>query len=364
MGTCTSNKNKYQRTQPNINENLKTKDNDIYDILVVGYIRNTQNEFPQINIPYEVEAICVKYYGKEGIDGSLIIEKNQIHQLKSTKNKNDYQFTSILIKYKAKLTVNEWNKNNSEGGILNILCFEDIIIEEWGHIDLDGKGYSGGNCKQNGYSYKGKSTISDQPNYGGGGGVTKISQIPPFANGWSINSANGKGAGGGYATKGDIAYYDFSLIHRNGSVSNHHQRLYQSGGNRYGDIKLTVLHLGSGGGGGPYDSGGAGGGAIKILCFGNIILKSISRITCNGIQSNGDGGCGSGGSIHIIIRNPDNLKMHKNSNIQALCGGVTNHDKRCFGLGRIRIECKKTASTSSLYKQIPHDSIKPAPYIK
>ena len=132
--------------------------------------------------------------------------------------------------------------------------------------------------------------------------------------------------GGGYGTNGNCSY------------PRPEYNAFKTSGKIYGDKEINVLHLGSGGGGGINNIGGAGGGAIRIRCFGDFILKSQSCITCNGEASNGDGGSGSGGSIHIIIPKTGIFCLEINSYIYAVGG---NHNRNLNnGNGRICIQCQ------------------------
>eukprot|EP01084_Bolivina_argentea_P053768 98658_1 len=161
-----------------------------------------------------------------------------------------------------------------------------------------------------GHSYKGTSTETTQPNFGGGGCAADIDIIVD---------------GGGYGSKG-----------KDGANNDN------SGGNIYGNNKqLSIYYLGSGGGGGYNNDwnvtqeacGGSGCGALKIQCLGNITLKENASIYC-------DGDCGgSGGSIHIIVNNKENIQMSQSRYITAVGGdSVERGDSGNGGVGRIRLE--------------------------
>ena len=149
--------------------------------------------------------------------------------------------------------------------------------------------------------------------YGGGGGGFD-------------GAGGGYGGGGGYGCCCCCCLWEFCCCGWFGCCGG-------QGGFKYGDKELTVLHLGSGGGGEYPD--GYGGGALKVLCFGTIIFKTNSKISCDG----GDGflwsGGGSGGSIHIVVNNNNNIKWSASSSISSIGGkgGVGNG-----GVGRIRIQ--------------------------
>ena len=153
----------------------------------------------------------------------------------------------------------------------------------------------------------------------------------------------------------------------------------------YGDEKLTILHLGSGGGGGEvrggqygnswtYCSGGAGGGGFSLLCK-SLIMLGKGGISSNGICGNNKhcSGSGSGGSIYITVKHQ--IKMDKESFIIAKGGPpcqvfnaeVSGCKWNCVvdpssisrgGNGRIRIDIGSDQAS-----KIVNYNIKPKPYI-
>ena len=124
---------------------------------------------------------------------------------------------------------------------------------------------------------------------------------------------------------------------------------------------MSVLHLGSGGGG-YREKGGNGGGALKIEC---VKFINNGQITVNGDNVKYDiTGCGSGGSIFIVC---DEFIMNSNdpkNNIIHACGGK-HKEVHGFGGdggdGRIRIKSLKNISI--IKNCVSCYQIKPQPYI-
>eukprot|EP01084_Bolivina_argentea_P106322 190287_1 len=333
-------KNKYTRVKPDIDDNEIKSEKNMIHLLVVGYIRISYRSLDEL-LPFELGQICIDYFGINGVDGILVVDKNQTHSLKG----GSYQFGSILIKEGATLTVSDRN-------ILDIISFGDITLQENAKIDLNGMGYPA-KYQLSGNSYKGAGGISCFANYGGGG-----PSIWGVGGGGGEESGCGGGGGGGYGNYGGCC----CCVGVTGCF------LWWccccgvfgccgEPGHKYGDKALTVLHLGSGGGAGGYtDRGGAGGGGLRLQCFGTISLDQNSQIVCNGGNGHGDGGGGSGGSIYIVINNQNNLKMNAGSKICAIGG------RPCGGVGRIRIQFM--TSTNMSMDELNEYDIMPEPYTK
>eukprot|EP01084_Bolivina_argentea_P260176 439275_1 len=279
--------------------------------IVFGFIKSCQSR-KQI-IPLEtVDIICILYAFPK-----LIIAKNT----KFTMNGNNH-CSLIHIKENGILTVDEWNIERKNGGILVVFC-ENIILEKGATIDLKAKGYKGGKQGYSGHSYKGTSKRTREANFGGGGGEY--------------------GGGGGYGSRAKDGWHN-----------------YNSGGRMYGDKQLSILHLGSGGGGEYYNIGGSGGGALKIQCLSNIIMKEDTSISCNGGDGSGrDSGGGSGGSIHIIVKSKYNIQMNESSSITAQ-GGKNTSVISGGGIGRIRIEYMSSNDSKNNCKKL---NIRPQPFV-
>ena len=133
------------------------------------------------------------------------------------------EFNDLVLNEDSVITTHDYDTDDKEGGILLIKVNHDLILNDNSQINLNGLGYRGGDIKKQGYSYKGNSIESSKRNYGAGGGSGVY-----YINGKRIESAGGAG----YGTKGDA-------------------RLGE-GGKCYGNNKLDILYLGSGGGGGKY----------------------------------------------------------------------------------------------------------------
>ena len=182
-----------------------------------------------------------------------------------------------------------------------------------------------------------------------------------------IYKLRGSGGGAGYGTKGYKGQYDKQYSNKSCGRA----------GDVYGSAKLDILHLGSGGGAayGPYD-GGNGGGALKIECK-NLIMNKGSSICCNGgIGANKYlSGGGSGGSIHIVINNGNDIKLHNESRIEAIGGPKKElygygyksdniHNCGKGGNGRIRFEIKENIDKFKKKLKNEYKScIEPYPYI-
>eukprot|EP01084_Bolivina_argentea_P281068 480841_1 len=282
---------------------LATHTNDVFGLLTIGFLRQNSNK--PLKIPPDVQILCLKYYRV-----SDLIVKKRIKLFCSTAY---YLFNSILIKQNGKLTINEWNPVIKQGGTLHIICTGNIILEPNSSIDLNGVGYHGGKgSNMTGESYNAQSIQGSNANIGGGGG------------------GKGRcGGGGGYGTCGkngdnlhddgpkpqasDLSIYAGKMYEISGSAA------MGKGGKTYGNKKLSILHLGSGGGSVITHNGGCGGGALRIVCFGKIILKKRASIACNGLEGVGNkSGCGSGGSIYIVMNTYENIEMGMNSVIKAI----------------------------------------------
>eukprot|EP01084_Bolivina_argentea_P256732 432347_1 len=262
---------------------------------------------------FESISIAFNTLNVNGKDGILIVNSNETKTLQSD---YEYEFGFVLIENGGILTVNNWNSNTQKGGILKIKSLTNFIIAKNGIIDLNGKGYKGGNKYYTGESYKKPSIKQGQYNLGGGGG----------------GGIDSYGGGGGYGT--------------NGHSNTHPLRKDNSknGGIIYGDKELNILHMGSGGGGYSLTGGSNGGGALKIECKGK--FENYGKIFVNGMNCvNYGDGAGSGGSVFIIcdmfymnINDPDGCVINA-------CGGNNRYELGGKGGdGRIRIKCVKTGN--------------------
>ncbi|MFZ2777675.1 MAG: fibronectin type III domain-containing protein, partial [Candidatus Moraniibacteriota bacterium] len=175
---------------------------------------------------------------------------------------SDQTYANLWVTNNAVLTVDSINKAGGAGQIV-LTVTGDLIIDVGASINADGKGYAGG-------------TTGNGSGTGGGAGGA----------GGCCGVTSG-GAGGGYGGAGGRTYV-------------------YSGGTTYGSATAPI-DLGSGGGALSSFSllGGAGGGALKIVAAGEVILNG--SILANGIDggNNGSysGGGGSGGSVWLQAGN-------------------------------------------------------------
>ena len=113
-----------------------------------------------------------------------------------------------------------------------------------------------------------------------------------------------------------------------------------------GDLHISDLLGGSGGAGGDYRGGGAGGGAIELIAHGagTLKLNAGSRITVNGGDTNNKdrgGGGGAGGSIRL-----QGGSIENNGVLQAQGGGLSPGSKSDFdgSGGRIAFDTNGTVN--------------------
>ena len=252
----------------------------------------------------ELESMHIKY-------GFKVLELKNKERMELKSNIiNEYY--NITLNDESILTTNEYNNDTKNGGLLILNVKNNLVLNDNSFIHLNGCGYKGGNpCKQ-GHSYQGNSMKLRKNNYGGGG--TNKSEYYY------------SGAGGGYGTKGE-------------SIGD------ALGGECYGNNKLDILYLGSGGGGSNKYKGGNGGGSIKIECNKLIINKNCG-IYCNGNYGNGFSGSGSGGSIYIICNELINY------------GNIHAKGRWHAGYGRIRIDCNKITNEGSILPKIGYNKYK------
>jgi hypothetical protein len=167
-----------------------------------------------------------------------------------------------------------------------------LTVGASGKINVDGLGYAGGTTSR----YQGGSDAGPGANLttanggGGGGGATGC-------------SAGCTAAGGGYGTAGTTVGSNI-------------------GGNAFGAGDFaTKLYLGSGGGYSTSTySGGAGGGAIKIVANA-MTLATGAQVTAKGLIGNNNGarygGSGSGGTIVLTVSG-----TFSNSGTISVAGGA------------------------------------------
>jgi hypothetical protein len=217
-----------------------------------------------------------------------------------------YQFTSLNIASGITITRDMQAVPARDGrGPLVILCQGEATIA--GTIGLKAKGCGGA------------SGLTGYAGQGPGGGGSMGAPVAGYPCG---------GGGGGYATAGG-----------NGSGT---AGTPGTGGPAYGDIDLSIVFMGSGGGNGYNGSaalgGGKGGGAL-ILVARKINVTGIIR--CNG-EDFSYGGSGSGGSILLAA-----LEMSIGTNLATALGGSASSYAGAGSVGRIRLDYKsKSGSTN------------------
>lgn len=214
------------------------------------------------------------------------------------------QYTSVDVASGATLTC------NANNGVLVILVQGEVTIA--GALNLNGKGLAGGNSLWH-YTSNATTIILTSSKGGGPGGG-------PGSNGYTA-----AGSGGGFGTAGTASA--------------------NPGGVAYGDVDLSILHMGSGGGssgmyagqsaGQTFDgvAGGNGGGGLVLVAKKITVTGTISANGANG------SGAGSGGMIFLVA-----LNMVLGTNLVAATGGTS---AVAGGVGRIRLDyATKIGSTN------------------
>ncbi len=248
------------------------------------------------------------------------------------------QYTDVTVSPTGLLTTGSWD--GAVGGVLAFRATGTVTIESGGAIAVDEAGYAGGatgtaynNDAFQGESYAGTG-CGDAP-----GGVSYNESNGCYVANFGGGGANVTGGGGAYgpgATAGDSW--------TGGSATP------PEAGDTYGDVDLSRLFLGSGGGGVWYGAsdpgpGGAGGGllfvgASVIVADGAAALTSMGGTTTHwatGTWTYGAGG-GAGGSVWLVA---DTLTLASGA-IDASGGlGESTHIRAGGdgGAGRVRVDC-------------------------
>ena len=138
----------------------------IYELLVVGYLRECTKDIA-INledIPTSITGEFMRFYAS---NKELIVKKDSKRTLFCNKSSAPYIYDKIHIKERGKLTINAWDTETLSGGTLYLICKGDMIIDNKGHINVDGKGYKGGvGGNTSGESYQRLSTQGTSANLG------------------------------------------------------------------------------------------------------------------------------------------------------------------------------------------------------
>eukprot|EP01084_Bolivina_argentea_P138084 243183_1 len=317
---------------------------DTRSLLIFGYLNN-ESKHNKIDIPSSIQELVSLFYGK-ALDGTLIIKPNETVTLQSDKDRQ-YEFESVIIHKKGKLTVNTYDKKTEKGGVLKMKVWQNVVLHEGACIDLTGCGYEGG--KPGPVDSDGYVTLDKGDGPGGGNTAGHVSRA----------SNVGHGA---YASNG----FDGSDRCLCGRI--------------YGDPYLSTLHMGSGGGGfismttrnfswGRGTKSGScqgtrGGGALKIDC-NEIIFNKGAYICCDGGRPQYSlQGCGSGGSIHLKV-------WGVMGPVTVLARGGKAYEHNYGGCGRIRLEMMDMTEVDlsgcfedvESYKLWMSESFDPMPYI-
>lgn len=244
------------------------------------------------------------------------------------------QYTEVAITATGLLTANAWN--GASGGVLAFRATGMVNVAAGGTIAMNESGYAGGSTGSwyNLDAFQGES-------YGGvgQGDGTYNEYFGYWANNLGAGGAHVTGAGGnhgGGATSG---------VSWDGGYATPPEA-----GDTYGELDLSRLYLGSGGGGvwhGGADPGpGGGGGGIVYIGVSALTASGAGAITATGGTTThwaigswtyGAGG-GAGGSVWVIA---DTLLLAADA-IDAQGGlGESTHIRAGGdgGFGRVRVDC-------------------------
>ncbi len=231
------------------------------------------------------------------------------------------KYTLANTNVTGELTAQSWNKSLGYGGIL-ILEANKLTLKA--NINVDGKGFVGGNRSSN--NSNGCVTVYRSTNsiYGEKGeGVTTHSTYTrgqgPLANGGGgASTHNGGGGGGSNHGKGSQGGIGWSC--------NSDSNAGGLGGTLLSYTSSTQrLFFGGGGGGGQQNNskgslGGNGGGIVFLLidelttdCAGTHVI-SAKGINSGNVGNDGAGGAGAGGVIYIHTKtyNPNTCNIDLN----------------------------------------------------
>ena len=229
------------------------------------------------------------------------------------------------------LTATDWNKNNGYGGIL-ILQANTFTLGA--NVNVDGKGFVGGNRSNNNGNWCTRIYSTSNFIYGEKGeGITTYSSNlrgqGALANGGGGASTHNGGAGGGsnHARGGNGGIgWNCSSWNNAGGIGG---RALNYGTN------TERIFFGGGGGGGQQNnnvgSSGGDGGGIVILLVHTLTTNCGSNytISARGISSahagnDGAGGAGAGGVIVINTSVYDSKSCQINLNVDGGNGGNVN----------------------------------------
>jgi hypothetical protein len=246
------------------------------------------------------------------------------------------QYTDVTVGTAGMLTTGAWD--GATGGVLAFRATGTVSIAAGGGIVMDEAGYAGGSTgtAYNYDAFQGES-------YGGEGQGNGAIGYNEYLGWW----ANNLGAGGAHVTGGGGNHGGGATA---GDSWNGGPATPPEAGDTYGDVDLSRLFLGSGGGGvwrGTSSPGpGGGGGGIVFVAASAVTAEGAAAITtiggttpywATGTWTYGAGG-GAGGSVWIVA---DTLTLAGGA-IDAQGGlGESTHIRAGGdgGVGRVRVDC-------------------------
>lgn len=252
-------------------------------------------------------------------------------------------YEQVLIRAGGTLTAGAWD--GETGGVLALRVSGTLTIEEGGALSVAGLGYGGGatGASYNVDGWQGESLLGT-----GLGGADSAAGYNEANGAWAANLGGGgcniDGGGGEHAggATGGSSWNGVATAPEAGST--------------YGDDDLSMLHLGSGGGGvvnlgagaGP---GGAGGGVLLVQA-GALLAEGAGAITASGEDATawasgswtyGAGG-GAGGTLWLQV---GELRLGEGAALAV--GGLGYADVTRpggdGGRGRIRVDCDTVNGT-------------------
>ena len=245
-------------------------------------------------------------------------------------------YTDVTVGSAGLLTTGAWD--GEAGGVLVFRATGIVSIAAGGAVAMDESGYAGGSTGS-GYNYDAYQGES----YGGEGQGNGYSGYNEPLGWW----ANNLGAGGAHVTGGGGNHGGGATA---GASWNGGSATAPERGDTYGEIDLSRLFLGSGGGGvwyGSNDPGpGGGGGGIVYVAASAVTADGAAAITAmggtttlwaTGTWTYGAGG-GAGGSVWVVT---DTLTAAAGA-VDAEGGfGEATHIRRGGdgGYGRVRVDC-------------------------
>jgi hypothetical protein len=232
------------------------------------------------------------------------------------------KYGNVTVNTGVTWTAKAWN--GTTGGILGFLC--NGTFTRTGNINLSGKGFIGGAGRAD-YAYTGEGTngvsflYNGSTNNGNGGGGA-------HHNG-NTNNLSLSGAGGGN-----------NVVGNNGSMG---QVIGGLGGYAVSNNTLTTINLGGGSGGGAHatsfggssGNGGIGGGIFFAYCSDITGTGSIDLTGTQGTLGNdgADGGSGAGGDCLLKC-----ITSSLGSNVINASGGASNGTGGKGGDGIIHVD--------------------------